>query len=261
MHIEPAYHDGNRLFINGQLITKKDAKQKCQQLLKIHQELEGEDLIFVASILLSWRSNYQTPVRIKVDLAPDGYCNCFYYFNQLDSWEDFSYYKPLKKPEANAKCNLQEAFRCEVSKQISDFRSSHQLISHKNIHVDHIIPFQKLLQDFLAKYNLHWRDIKLEKVPARTIQFKFDRYQIKNRKLAKAWQDFHQKNAELQILSAKENLQKSSVYNQKRVSGFVNKSTNSFGNTAKGSMNILIFLPQNILLLLLWYFFYTTLEN
>ena len=116
------------------------------------------------------------------------------------------------------------------------------------------------MQDFLEKHNLHWRNIKLEKVPANTIKFKFDRYQIKDRKLAKAWQYFHKKNAELQILSAKENLQKSSVYNKQKISGFVNNSPDSFANAAKGSMNILRFSPQNILLFF-WSLFYTKLEN
>ncbi len=232
MQIEPAYQDGKRLFINGELIKKADAEHKCKQLLKIRQELEGEDLIFVGSILISWRSDYKKTLRIKVDLASDGKWNCFYYLNQLDNWEDFSYRKPLKKPEANAKCNLQDAFRCEVSKQISDFRSSHQLISNKNIHVDHIVPFQKLLQDFLEKYNLQWQEIKLEKVPKNTMQFKLYRYQIQDRKLAQAWHDFHKKNAELQILSAKENLQKSSVYNKQKISGFVNNSDDIFSENS-----------------------------
>lgn len=260
MQIEPAYFEGKRLFINGQTILKKDAKKKCQQLFKKHQELEGENLRFVGSILLSRRSDYQTPVRIKVYLAPNKKNNCFYYLKQLGGWEDFSYDKALKKPEANAKCNLQEALRCEISDQILEFKSRHQLISNGEFHVDHVIPLQKLVQDFLEKYNLHWRDIKLEKVPANNIPFKRDKYQIKNRQLAKNWQDFHKKNAELQILSAQENLQKSSLYNQKKVSGFVKKSQDSFANTAKGRINILKFSPQNILLLL-WSLFYTKLEN
>jgi hypothetical protein len=167
-------------------------------------------------------------VRIKVDLASDGKWNCFYYLNRLDNWEDFSYRKALNKPEANPKCNLQNAFRCEVSDQILEFKSSHQLTSNGKFHVDHTIPFQKLLQDFLEKCNLQWQEIKLEKVPKNTMQFKLYRYQIQDRKLAKVWQDFHQKNAELQILSAKENLQKSSVYNKQKISGFVNKSPDSF---------------------------------
>ena len=218
--IEPAYKLGKKLFINGERITKKAAKEKCQQLLKTQEELNGEDLIFVGSILMSWYEDYIEPIKIKVGLASDGKWNCFYYLRHSGDWEDFSYIRALDSQVSNLKKDLQDAFRYEISDQILDYKGQYNMIGNRENHVDHVVPFQKLLLDFLKENNLQWQDIELQEIEKDTIEFKLHRYQIKDRKLAKAWQDYHRENAKLQMLPAAENIKKSSFYNNEKIYGF-----------------------------------------
>jgi len=205
--IEALYRKNRKLFINGKLITQKAAKEKCQQILKTKKELEGEDLIFVGSILMSWYFNYQEPIQIKVDLSSNGRYNCFFYLKDSGDWEDFSYDKALKNPNSNLITDVTRAFRYEISNQILDYKSQHQLIGNSEFHVDHVVPFKKLFEDFLKEHNLQLQDIELQE-----IEMKIHRHKIQDRKLAKAWQDYHREKAELQILTVEENLKKSSSY-------------------------------------------------
>jgi hypothetical protein len=208
--IEPLYRKNRKLFINGKPITQTAAKEKCQEILQTKKELEGEDLVFVGSILMSWYFNYQEPIQIKVDLSSNGRNNCFYYLKKSGDWEDFSYIKALRNPNTNSIADLTSAFRYEISNQILDYKSQHQLIGNNEFHVDHVVPFKKLFDEFLKKHNLQEQDIELQEIEKNTREFKIHRHKIKDRKLAKAWQDYHKEKAELQILTATENLKKSS---------------------------------------------------
>jgi DNA replication protein DnaD len=124
----------------------------------------------------------------------------FIYVTDDNKVNRFSYLKCLKNTDSLKKSDINGAFRDAIKHQIAEFRSNNKskIRSREPIHVDQVYPFSKLLQEFLAENNVNLESIKLTR----------DK-QIKNKELLKKWIDYHYKKAQLQMLSAKDNLKKS----------------------------------------------------
>lgn len=93
--------------------------------------------------------------------------------------------------------SLKKAMRLHIRDQIQAFAIENNAIPGKD-HVDHVIPFSELSCRFLSR------------VDDKTIKaLKFHKNLISNNDIFVAqWQEFHDKNAKLQILPKKMNLQK-----------------------------------------------------
>lgn len=121
---------------------------------------------------------------------------------------------PPKKKQSKEQIHIaqvKQAARGAIGFQISRFRESielpitcpltlKKLTNWSSIHIDHIEPFSKLLEEWLDFHDLNPYDIALEgPKTAKT---------FKDKSLLKSWSDFHQTHARLQAVHSKANLRK-----------------------------------------------------
>ena len=124
--------------------------------------------------------------------------------------------KPIN-PEAIKRRQLARAMRSAIFYQISEVKSgasNYECVFCKTIgtapsefHVDHIYPFCKLMNEFLATWS--------GQIPEK-FEYSKGRIQLcpKDRLFELMWYDYHLKNAELQILCKKCNLKKGKKINE-----------------------------------------------
>jgi len=206
--IIPAKRDGRKYFVNGERITIENAKKKCRKILQKRGVLTGENLIFVSSILMGYKPNYQHPIKIKSGISSDGYWNCFYFVNTDGEWEDFSFHHAMKTQKQKSRDCVIEAFRHEISHQVMEFRCSKGVLGNKNYHADHIIPFHVLISDFLRDEGLKWEQIETLEVENPI----HHRDCLRDRELAERWRLYHEHNAKLQVLEANDNYNKRNTF-------------------------------------------------
>lgn len=107
----------------------------------------------------------------------------------------------------NKSSEVKWCMRSAVQSQIEEFRSKNTIpqtcpICHsptKEVHIDHIIPFRKLLADFLAKESLTYDDIEIVREVGQNKH-------LKDEELAKRFADYHKEHAQLRYLCAHCNL-------------------------------------------------------
>jgi len=116
-------------------------------------------------------------------------------------------------PAAEKRKQLASAMRTAVAYQINKIKvmengvftcvlCSTKSSKSSDMHVDHVVPFCKLMDDFLTKWDPH-------SIPSR---FEYNRGRIQisvmDRPFEIAWAEFHQQNAKLQLLCKTCNLRK-----------------------------------------------------
>ena len=104
------------------------------------------------------------------------------------------YFKKFKKKNKTAKCQI-----------------SGKEITWYNSHVDHVIPFKNLVENFLNHYNLTLDTIEIEDNPTENKPPR-----LKDENIKKLWQEFHKKHAILRVVASDVHKQLST---QKKVSG------------------------------------------
>lgn len=214
--------------VNGTQYTLAQLKDKIATIVKanIGKTLTGEDYDFAYWALTRRRPNLTTKPVIKA--VEDNSGKHLQYHNGTE-WENFSYYKACKGKVSCKRGDIQKAFRYEVYPQIKAFRERAEsklyrkgtvTIVRNQTHVDHIVPFHKLLSDFLDEQGLELEsvEIKREDTGASYVSFL-----LVDRELAKAWYTYHEKYAQLRLISAKANMRKANEtdlplwrYEQKR---------------------------------------------
>lgn len=121
---------------------------------------------------------------------------------------------PPKKKQTKEQIHLaqfKQAARQIIGRQIKKFRegielpiscpiSKKKLSNWSSIHIDHIEPFSKLLEEWLDLNNLNPYEIALVG-PATNKNFK-------DESLIRSWYEFHEKRAQLQAVYSKANLSK-----------------------------------------------------
>lgn len=97
--------------------------------------------------------------------------------------------------------DFKRAMRDEVSHQIAEFRMANYSPSHNSekMHVDHVIHFDTLVQQFCTKMELVAENVSIEKG-------RLGSKRLVDRKLADNWQKYHLENAMLRMITATENL-------------------------------------------------------
>ncbi len=101
--------------------------------------------------------------------------------------------------EQKNKLDLSQSMRKEIKDQIQEFRSNVDLIclncknTNCEFHIDHIIKFKKLQEDFFIKYP----DIKIE---LEEDNINGGRKFKENSRISEKWKKYHKQNATLRIL-------------------------------------------------------------
>jgi len=122
---------------------------------------------------------------------------------------DISWAKQCITQNSNSKDkNLTDAFRSSIHPQTIDFRNKNLHICEKcnqrnNIHVDHIIKFHVLKNDFLKKYKKNIIPYDFDDMKDTTGRTCFKE---KDKQFEIEWQIYHKDNAKLRILCEKCNL-------------------------------------------------------
>ena len=113
------------------------------------------------------------------------------------------------------KTDLHSAFRICVDNQIKDFRKDNMLIcalcnnSNTEYHIDHVIHFQKIVEDFLQNYKGKLPEIfDITNDSTNRCCFKIEDIGLSNQ-----FQDYHKQNAELRVLCKECNLRRSKYKN------------------------------------------------
>jgi hypothetical protein len=183
------------------------------------EHLNVEDDSFMRLVFThhpSWAEKTSVPVvRIRVarntcfgkrqDLA-------FRLVREDSSDIDISWTKCLSQPKSVSRLNVHTAFREEVKNQIRMFSAENKLPDQcalcenelkatDEIHVDHTVTFQKLLEAFLKQENMVLSDVLIESNGSYTKR-------LTPSTLAKRWQDYHFQHAELRFVHARCNLQR-----------------------------------------------------
>lgn len=97
---------------------------------------------------------------------------------------------------------IEQAFRKSIEDQIKQFKLEQADDFAFYFVADHVIPFRKLLQQFLQEKNLNYDSIQIY------YDNQENHYKLRNKKLEKKWQKYHKNNAQLQLLTPEENLEK-----------------------------------------------------
>lgn len=127
--------------------------------------------------------------------------------------EPFSYIKCLSDGKNYHVKEVFEALRRAIEPQIIEFRDNHVYngravcalsgieFDESDLHVDHRVPFKKIVDMFLEENNLSFNDIEIDH------HDNDDKLStIKDEKLLESFSDFHRKHAELSLIHKKLNL-------------------------------------------------------
>ena len=151
---------------------------------------------------------------IFVDKAPEWTSRCFFVRRTDQSKAEFSFHECLKGTTHEGR--FLEAARAEIEDQVVHFResifagSSVRLcaltgasITRHESHIDHIVPFNKLVEAFTANFSLDVATVKYTGWDDGAARMRFA-----DPVLAKQWSDFHREKAELRITAKSANLQR-----------------------------------------------------
>jgi hypothetical protein len=205
----------SKIQILGKEYTKSEVKKIAQQILhkyKPGEKLKGKDLEFILE-LLKYHPEYKEKTKFGVKgivvrtypLKKD--TKQFRIITDDGREIEFSYLKCIY-PKTH-KQKVMRAFREAIADQIIEFKKkyfkknkpakcqvSRKPITWYNCHVDHVIPFKVLVEQFLKEHNLTFDDIEIEDSP---IENRPPR--IKDENLRHAWQEFHKKHAILRVVA------------------------------------------------------------
>ncbi len=195
--------------------TKKEIIHKCKYIIQNTEPGHHVDSKFKHFLLdlFSWHHGYQEKLQgnphaeIKVDWFQSRYsatkCKIFWIksIGTNTDWVDISYYKACSKTPDNLMPykRFYTALRVLVNEDILTFRAG-----RKGGHIDHTGPneFRHLVKMFIDDYNVNVAELEYRPCPDHPKEQKM----FTDIELQKNWIQFHRKHAQLQLISAKENL-------------------------------------------------------
>jgi hypothetical protein len=207
---------------NQTYLTKKSIYEKASLILfkhKVGDLLEGEELSFIIDLFLTYpkvKGKIRNNILVGVQVDKVGRYKCYKVLTARGTLLKFSIYKCTcedKYESAVLHLNGESALllqvhtfiksfklagRKAIELQIRDFKIRNKRF-HRNIRylqVDHVYPltYAQIVYDYLWQYTGDWKAIKF-------VKNKF--YYFKD---SRAFRDYHESVAKLQILSKKENL-------------------------------------------------------
>lgn len=209
------------IFGNYQFRTKKSAIEEARRRINQYEagsKLNPDDENFFAS-LFTLHSEYEEKKGAGIDhikVERDFHKNrCLYIHRADDTSIDCSWVNCIQP--ASQKSVVSMAFRRAVKEIIITFKEE-QLrkisicpifgvpLTYENSHASYNSPrFEDLLNNFLNQVEISFDSVQLVNPDAADLD---QRGIIASIELANSWRTYHQKNAELQLLSAEANLRK-----------------------------------------------------
>lgn len=131
---------------------------------------------------------------------------------RIDGTEErFSYKMCIEGQMVTNRAKVIEALRFAIKPQLLEFRqkvylpitcgiSGRIITTHKELHIDHKIPFWSLVQNFCLQKNIDLNILETEG--------NGENIRLVNKKIELEFQDFHRKHAELQVSLKEANLEK-----------------------------------------------------
>lgn len=194
---------------NKNFKTKKETTIYIQQLVARNHFKNikyNDDDFYVLNDLIKLHPKYKEKIgdgiehfHIKKHPKYIHYCIWIKQKNK-EELVSFSWNECLKKNKTTPIQDFKKALRITIEPQIINFKNSIEdkkcelCSSKENIHVDHIIHFEKLIEDFL-KINRENIPILFYKNKLLDLEFKEEDLIIKNN-----WYNFHLENATLRLL-------------------------------------------------------------
>ena len=186
---------------NIEFKTKKEIEWHCKKIKKkyVNKEiLNNEDFNFICDLKKQHHKEkirLLEPEHIIIDIPEDRtfkQSRCFILIKNgtkhIFSVKKCIYNIGIKKN------NVYAALRQAVKYQIEEFAKINN--RQKGFHVDHIVHFTKLVEDWLNFENLNIEDLE-------TIE-ECSHKKLKNSEIKQSWIDYHEKNAKLKIIPKKE---------------------------------------------------------
>ena len=198
--------------------SKAEAAKKCRQLQDLHfrkGNIEGEDRLFLEE-LFKRHPRKESKLgggitAIWCDLAPEIPSKCFYVRRVDGTTIDIAWTRCLNKPDRRA--DVLRIMRRAVMEQIVAFKTktfsnlettpsaiSSLPLKWNEVHVDHHNPSFLVLAE-KWRNGQPWDNFQLDLTE--------NLGKFANELDRKSWCDYHEKNANLRIISIKENLSKS----------------------------------------------------
>jgi Protein of unknown function (DUF3223) len=194
-------------------VTKKSIKEKAQDMLYGRKPLEH---VFLMKLLANHAQAEEKVgcgvARFYLGRSPHEQYDqpCFWFERTDGSLGYFSYLAALRGTSSSKYEDFVKALRASVFNQTKAFErassATHCAISGdtltgREVHVDHVIPFSFLVKEFLR---LTCIDVsKLNIIVAHGFP-----YWIEDEETRLLWQDFHQEQAQLQLVTAEANMSK-----------------------------------------------------
>jgi hypothetical protein len=203
--------------------TKKAATEKVQEILysyKPNEFLNFENKIFIENLIFN-HPNSEEKIGsgiqgIQVRQNPFYKNTRNFYIVRTDSSEtDFSFLKCITVP--TQKAMFLQAARKATEPFMKNFKREYFIknnmvavceiigieITYANSHVDHIPPntFENIIKDFIEEENLDINTVQFK--PSADNQFGKE---FENEELLSKWNEFHNKRADLRVISARANL-------------------------------------------------------
>lgn len=213
-----AYQIGDEIFA-----TKNDIRLRCQQILHTSFEVADEDVAFLLQLFQhheQWPEKSRGGVQsVRVYPSSQG-TPCFNLVCTNGNIVDISYPHSIKCVPSNRSARRQpqwltdykSAARQTIKPQINSFRDGElpknlicpitgEAVTATNGHVDHIAPltFDQLLCTFTAKRRIDPSTVEVGSQGG-TVPFFLDA------SLAEAWSKYHQRHAQLRLISQAGNL-------------------------------------------------------
>jgi len=208
---------------NTEFKTKKEIESFYKIFLKneyLHKEINRGDKDILLDLFtnhIGWEHKKELVgdnINILVRLSKE--YNTYGFYLRGDKGEiDISIVKTLKALNSKKtvqqlkvqdhKENITRAMRYEINDQTKAFREEQKqqgVITHDK-HVDHVIFFRDILDNFLKKNNIKIEDIEIIDCD--------EHYEIKDQSIKQSWKNYHKDIAVYQMLPSKENLRRKPI--------------------------------------------------
>ena len=197
-------------FANKTFKTKSDALTYFKNYLASHDSIADEDYPIFEAFMQHHPCGLKSDERVIITnhVMYGKTSKCYAVVNASGTVDERSYKTAINgyNKASEVKWCMREAIR----PQINEFRHDNTIpdtcpMCHSEmneVHVDHIIPFCRLLSDFLAKESLTFDDIEIVR------EFGQDK-RLKDVELGKRFADYHKEHAQLRYLCAHCNITRS----------------------------------------------------
>ena len=190
-------------YANKTFKTKTEALTFFKNYLTSHDSIPDEDYPMIEAFIQHHPRGLKTDERVIIttNTMYGKTSKCFAVVDSRGTVDERSYKTAING--YNKASEVKWCMRDVVQPQIDEFRRNNAIptscpMCHsemKEVHVDHIIPFCRLLSDFLAKESLTFDDIDLVKEAGQ-------KKRLKDEELGKRFADYHKEHAQLRYLCA-----------------------------------------------------------